>query len=283
MRYSKIKSFAKINLALNVIGKSSSMHKIESIVSFLDLHDQILIKKIKNKNHKIIFVGPFKKDIRKNNTISKLFEILEKEKILQNSKFKIIVKKNIPTKAGLGGGSMNAASVLKFLIKKGFISISRKEALKITSLIGSDVILGIYSKNLVLKSNKEIKEFSKKNSFYTLIVKPNFGCSTEKIYSNIDIKKFKIAQFHRPSKKMFNLNFLRKMENDLEKVAFNKYPKLHRLKIFLEKIPKVEFVRMTGSGSAVIAYFLSKKDCRDAEKKAKKQFRNYWCKISKTI
>ena len=281
MIYSKIKSFAKINLALNVIGKSSSMHKIESIVSFLDLHDQILIKEIKNKNHKIIFVGSFKKNIRKNNTISKLFEILEKEKILKNSKFKIIVKKNIPSKAGLGGGSMNAACILKFLIKKGFISISREEALKVAGLIGSDVILGIYSKNLVLKSNKEIKEFSIKNSFHTLIVKPNFGCSTEKIYSNI--KKFKKAQFHHPSKKMFNLNFLRKMKNDLEKVAFNKYPKLHRLKIFLEKIPKVEFVRMTGSGSAVIAYFLSKKDCRDAEKKAKKQFRNYWCKISKTI
>lgn len=281
MRYSKIKSFAKINLALNVIGKSSSMHKIESIVSFLDLHDQILIKEIKNKNHNIIFVGSFKRNIKKNNTISKLFEILEKEKILQNSKFKIIIKKNIPSKAGLGGGSMNAACVLKFLITKGFIKISRKEALKVAGLIGSDVILGIYSKNLVLKSNKVIKEFSIKNSFHTLIVKPNFGCSTEKIYSKI--KKFRIAQFHRPSKKMFNLNFLRKMENDLEKVAFNKYPKIHRLKIFLEKIPKVEFVRMTGSGSAVIAYFLSKKDCRDAEKKAKKQFRNYWCKTSKTI
>ena len=82
-------------------------------------------------------------DIQKNNTISKLFKILEKEKILQNSKFKIIVKKNIPSKAGLGGGSMNAACVLKFLIKKGFISISRKEVLKIAGLIGSDVIFGV--------------------------------------------------------------------------------------------------------------------------------------------
>ena len=49
MSYSKIKSFAKINIALNVTGKSFSMHKIESIVSFLDLYDQIFIKKIKNK------------------------------------------------------------------------------------------------------------------------------------------------------------------------------------------------------------------------------------------
>ena len=70
MSYSRIKSFAKINLALNVISKSHSMHKIESIISFLNLHDQILIKKIKDKNQKIIFTGLFKRNIKKKNTIS---------------------------------------------------------------------------------------------------------------------------------------------------------------------------------------------------------------------
>ena len=268
-------------MALNVTGKSFSMHKIESIVSFLDLHDQIFIKKIRNKNHHIKFEGLFRRNIKKDNTISKLFKTLEKEKILQNLKFKVIVKKNIPSRAGLGGGSMNAACVLKFLIKKKFINISKKRILKITSLIGSDVILGMYSKNLILKSNKKIKEFSIKNPFHILIVKPNFGCSTGEIYANI--KKFKKPKFHRPSKKMFEINYLKKTQNDLENVSFSKYPKIHRLKIFLEKLPKVELVRMTGSGSAIIAYFLSNKHCRDSEKKVKKQFRNYWCKISKTI
>ena len=46
MSYIKIKSHAKINLALNVIGKSKFLHKIESVVSFLELHDEIKIKKI---------------------------------------------------------------------------------------------------------------------------------------------------------------------------------------------------------------------------------------------
>ena len=56
-----------------------------------------------------------------------------------------------------------------------------------------------------------------------------------------------------------------------------------RLKNFLEKLSKVEFVRMTGSGSAIIAYFNSDKKSKEAEKKVKKQFRNYWCKTAKTI
>ena len=116
--YSKIKSYAKINLALNIVGKNKLLHKIESIISFLDFYDEILIKIIKNKNHKIKFIGKFSNNISLDNTVSKLFKIIEKKKLLKNLKFEIIIKKNIPLEAGLGGGSMNASNILKFLIKK---------------------------------------------------------------------------------------------------------------------------------------------------------------------
>ena len=49
--YSKIKSFAKINLALNIVGKSLLLHKIESIISFLSISDEIKIKEIYKKKH----------------------------------------------------------------------------------------------------------------------------------------------------------------------------------------------------------------------------------------
>ena len=118
MKYSKIKSYAKINLVLNVIGKSTSLHKIESIIAFVDLHDIILIKSIKSRKHDISFIGNFSRNISKKNTVSNLLKILEKKKLLNNKKFKIKINKKIPSKAGLGGGSMNAASILKYFIKK---------------------------------------------------------------------------------------------------------------------------------------------------------------------
>ena len=281
MSYFKVKSYSKVNLALNIIGKTSSLHKIESIITFIDLHDEISIKSIKNKNHKIKFIGKFSKNISSSNTVSKLLKILDKEKLLKTTKLKIIIKKNIPLEAGLGGGSMNAATILKFLINKKLIFISKKKLYKICNLIGSDVILGMYSNNLILKSNSTIKSFFVKNFFFTLVVKPNFGCSTKKIYSKV--KKFRKARFNQATKNMFNLDFLKKMNNDLEPIALNKYPKLYILKVFLEKLSNVKFVRMTGSGSAVIAYFVSNKLCKAAEKKVKKQFRNYCCKTAKTI
>ena len=280
MDYFRIKSHAKINLALNIVGKIKKLHKIESIISFLVLHDEILIKKIKKNKHKIKFIGKFSKNIKFNNTISKLLRNIDKKKLLKD-KYQIIIKKNIPIEAGLGGGSMNAASILNFLINKKLIKIKKKEINEISNSIGSDVILGIYSKNLILKANNSIKTFLIKKKFSTLIVKPNFGCSTKKIYNKV--KRYTKPRFNFVSKHMFNSKFLKKLNNDLELIALEKYPKLKDLKNFLEKLSNVEFVRMTGSGSAIIAYFYSDKKCKEAEKKVRNQFRNYWCKTSKTI
>ena len=67
MSFIVVKSFAKINLALNVTGKLKLLHKIESIVSFISLCDLILIKKIKGPDHQISFYGKFSKNISSNN------------------------------------------------------------------------------------------------------------------------------------------------------------------------------------------------------------------------
>ena len=118
MKFSTIKSHAKINLSLNVVGKKFSLHKIETIVAFIELHDKIMIKDIKSNKHHILFTGKFSKKIGKKNTVSKLLKILDDKKLLNERKFIIQIDKRIPHKSGLGGGSMNAASILKYFIKK---------------------------------------------------------------------------------------------------------------------------------------------------------------------
>jgi len=281
MNYSMIKSFAKVNLALNVTGKKSGLHKIESIVGFVSLYDVILIKKIQSKKHVISFNGKYSKNIPKKNTISKLLKVLDKERFLTDHKFKIKVKKYIPSKSGLGGGSMNAANILKYLIKKNFINPSKKQLTSICKSIGSDVALGLNSTFTILKSNNQIKEFKSCKKFYALIVKPSFGCSTTEIFSGV--KKFSKPRFNKPSKKMLQFDNLKKLNNSLEKISLSKFPKLKNIKHFLEKSSNKSFVRMTGSGSAIVAYFKSKKLCDDVKKKFSKKYKNYWCKVTKTI
>ncbi len=278
---SKIKSYAKLNLALNITGKAFSLHKIETIVTFASLHDIIFIRKIKSNNHKISFLGKFSKNIGRKNTISKLLEVLDKKKLLKNQKFKIKIIKKIPNKAGLGGGSMNAANILKHFIKKKIVKISKKEISIISNLVGSDVILGLNSTNSILNAKNELKRFTNCKKFYVLIVKPNFGCSTRDIYSRVKI--FNKPKFGKPSKKMFKFDYLKKLNNSLEPIVFLKYTKLKTIKLFIHNLSGLVFVRMTGSGSALVGYFQSKKRCDIAKKQFVKKFKNYWCITSKTI
>ena len=88
---------------------------------------------------------------------------------------------------------------------------------------------------------------------------------------------------NRTNKKMFSFDYLKKMNNDLEYVAFLKYPKLKIIKSYLENSLDPVFVRMTGSGSALVAYFQTKKRCELAKKRFNKNYKNYWCIASKTI
>ena len=79
----KIKSYAKVNLSLNIIRKNKNgLHEIESIVTFLKLHDKIKIKEIKGKKNKVIFSGKFSKNIPKKNTVSHLLDILQNQLVL---------------------------------------------------------------------------------------------------------------------------------------------------------------------------------------------------------
>ena len=90
MKIYKVKSFAKINLVLHVTGKLKKLHKIESIVKFIQLHDLITIKMAKGSNHKISFNGHFSKNIKKDNTVHNLFKILDEKNLLNSKKFKIV-------------------------------------------------------------------------------------------------------------------------------------------------------------------------------------------------
>src|SRR5210317_356842 len=90
-------------------------------------------------------------------------------------------------------------------------------------------------------------------------------------------------KFTSISNNFMNVDYLSNKKNDLELIAIESYPRLKSLKNFLVKLPNAKFVRMTGSGSTMIAYFNSSESCKEAAKKVKKQFRNYWCKTSKTI
>ena len=282
MKFNIIKSYAKINLSLGVTGRlNSKYHKIESLVSFLKLHDEVKIKKINKKKHKIQFFGKFSKGINKENTVYKLLKILDEKNLLNNEKYFIKIKKNIPQKSGLGGGSMNASALIRFFIYKKILNFSKKNLIKLSKKIGQDVQFGLDNKIKILHSNGNLDSTAKKIGLFVIIVKPNFGCSTQLIYKGI--KKYSQKKLKMKTKEYLSFVNILKLENDLEKVVFKNYPKLKIVKLFMQSLPNIRFARLTGSGSAMLGYFSSKNEAINAAKLFKKKYKNYWCITSKTI
>ena len=282
MRLLKIKSYAKINLSLNIIKKIPKKHHlIESLVTFINFYDLIYIRETKTLKHKIKFLGKFSKNISKNNSVNKLLNLLDEKDLLKGRKFEIKIIKNIPQKSGMGGGSMNASTLAKFFLKRKIINLSKKNMCNILKSIGSDVPLGMNLKNTVMSKTGKLTIKEKKIGLYTLIVKPNFGCSTKIIYSKN--KEQTKPKYNNPKSSLFTIKNITNSKNDLEKAAFKLNPKLKNLKLFLSSLPNTMCVRMTGSGSCLVAYYQSKKKALKGLGLFKKKYKNYWCIVSKTV
>ena len=86
-----IKSNAKLNLSLNVISKKKIFHEIQSLFCFIDLHDKIFISETNQKKHQVSFKGLFSKEIRRDNSITKLLKILDKENLLKKKNIKLML------------------------------------------------------------------------------------------------------------------------------------------------------------------------------------------------
>ena len=282
MQFSKIKSYAKLNLSLNVIKKiPKKLHIIESLITFVNFYDAIYIREIQALEHKLKFLGDFSKNITQKNTVNNLLNLLDKKKLLKGKKFEIKIIKNIPQKSGMGGGSMNASSIIKFFLKKKIINLGKKDLNNIMKTIGSDVPLGMNLKNTILSKTGKLTVKEKKLGLYVLIVKPNFGCSTKIIYSKT--KEQTKPKYDNPKVSLFSINNIINSNNDLEKAAFKLNPKLKNLKLFLSGLPNTMCVRMTGSGSCIVAYYQSKKKALKGLGLLKKKYKNYWCIVSKTV
>jgi len=270
------KSYAKINLNLNVVGKTKNLHKLQSIVSLISLYDEISLRQIDSRKHKILFKGKFSKKITSRNTIYKTLSILDKKKLLKK-KYLVMVKKNIPVKSGMGGGSMNAATLIKIFMKNKIIKINKKKLQKINDSIGQDVKLGFFKNIMYLDGKKTTKISSKNTKYFLLLFMPKYGCSTKYVFS-------KVKTYSRPLKNINNkLNNLGDLKNDLQHIVIKKYPELKKPIRFLENLPGINFVKMTGSGSCFVAYSKSRNSIINSIKKFRKNYPKYWCVLSKTI
>ena len=277
-----LKSFSKINLTLNVNRKlkKNKLHDIQSYFCLINLSDQIKIKKIKGRKDIVKFKGKFSKYVKKtNNSIVDALAIL-REKNLISDYYSVLVDKKIPVFSGMGGGTSNAACLIKYLtrnkINKNLSSILDKK-------IGSDLKLFFYEQGF-LKNLKTVNDFRRKYTLYFLLVYPNIRCSTGYVYSKVKEYSLKSKySFSKINDKSKLIDFLINKNNDLQSIVENKYPIIKKLIIEIGQKKGCYFSRMTGSGSVCYGVFKSEKTAKAALNGIKLKYPKCWLSVAKTI
>jgi len=131
----KIKSYAKLNLTLEILNKNlNNMHDIYGIFQNINLFDEISV----NESSVDEVITSNNTIHQKHNIVYKVLKLLKNELNINDS-FKIKIKKNIPLSSGLGGGSSNAAAIIYGLNKMLNLKLSTSDMISLSKNIGSDI------------------------------------------------------------------------------------------------------------------------------------------------
>ena len=281
----KIKSYAKVNLFLKITKRFKNFHKLYSLITQINLYDEVSIKESMRKKSTIFFFGKYKANTQ-NNTVLNLLKLMKKRFYsLRSKNFDIYIKKNIPSGSGLGGASSNAATVFNFIKSKYKLKISEKESRKLLAKIGKDCPLFLNQKvKLIKSSGEQFIELKDNPKLTMLLIYPNLTLSTKKVFNKLEkIKNISLKKSinFRDKKKL--LEVCKYYGNDLLNPAIKIAPKLKTLINLISKIKDSNFYSMTGSGSAFFLILSKKKSLLNAQKMIKKQRSSLWTKIVKTI
>ena len=259
------KSPAKINLFLRIINKRpDGYHNIRTAITFLNLFDEITIQP--HQKFEIAYSGKFapKNNIFQDCIINRLFSFLK----IKSPNILISIKKNFPYQAGLGSASSNAATVIKIL--ENLDIIERKNIFDYVNL-GSDIPLFLNQKDSLVRGRGDLISNIIFPKYYFLLIRPNFKCSTSKMYNS-----FVPSDFDYNSE--FDLEEINDQDNgnDFEKILKKTQPEFILIYDYLENLDGVVFTRLTGSGSCLFSVFEKKQDAENAKNNFNKDFPELW-------
>jgi 4-diphosphocytidyl-2-C-methyl-D-erythritol kinase len=250
----KIFSPAKINLFLQVLGKrSDGYHDLMSLMCCIGLYDTVSLT-FGVKNIAVSCHHPGVPEDDKNLAFGAAHLFLKT--LNKNEGVKIIIQKQIPVAAGLGGGSSNAAAVFLGLNRYYGYPFSTEELMSMGLSIGADVPFFIFQKPAIASGiGEKLEAYQNLKNLKILLVFPGFSVSTADVYKKLNLGLTKCKK----KLKSFLLNKQRfdprcHLCNDLEAVTASKYPVITTIKEALLNHGALGAL-MTGSGPTIFGLF----------------------------
>lgn len=274
----KLPAPAKVNLCLRVLGRrADGFHEIDSVFYQVSLFDTLhfLPARTLKFSSKGLDAGP-----EEENLVLRAAELLRKEAGV-SSGADIILEKNIPSGAGLGGGSSDAACALLGLSRLWGLNLTMDRLHGMAEALGSDVPFFLYGPAARVGGRGEIvSAFSPRSAFHMLLVKPECSVSTAWAYQSLALTKIRknnrLSCFGDPHCGVREAS--RALWNDFEGPVFSKFPVIGEIKSRLLECGSIGAV-MSGSGSTVAGLFES----RDVAEEAGRSFGNHWNSVVETL
>ncbi|MBU0506657.1 MAG: 4-(cytidine 5'-diphospho)-2-C-methyl-D-erythritol kinase [bacterium] len=274
MKVIKLRSPAKINVRLDVLSKRhDGYHDLRMINTPVSIYDEIECE-LTEKGIKVECMNDSNvPDGEENIVYGVAKEILAYSN--KNIGVHIRIKKNIPSAAGMGGGSSNAAAVLTGLNDLLKINLSKEKLMKIGLRFGADVPFFVMGSAAVAKGvGEDLVKIKKMPKLPLVVITPNISVSTKWAYEHYEAANDnktpepvnKDGSNDIPVQFATKKSVIKYLNNDLEQVTMRKYPVVTELKRILEKTGALA-AQMTGSGPTVFGIYPNKEMAEIACKK----------------
>lgn len=272
--------YAKINLFLRVTGRrEDGYHNISTLFVPIDLRDTITLTPAACLS---LYCSLPDIPVNQKNIIIQTDKIL-REKYGLDHFFRIDLIKRIPSGAGLGGGSSNAACYLNLVSKASGLNLSEEDKIEIMRMVGSDTVFFLRNRAALGCGRGDIlTDFDFLPDFHILLINPRIHVSSGDIYTNKDLVFSKEEDVPNITSPLTFGEMAAIMKNDLEAPVFNKYPRVKEL------VDKINFRglgagRMSGSGSTVFGVYENEAD-RDADYEAfRAEYPSYFIKKAEPL
>ena len=284
MKSLHIRSFAKINISLNITKKrEDGFHELDSVMLPISLHDSLVISKLNNAPDNYVTVDDFSIGTFSYNLAT--FSIEKLQSIYHfNDKFRILIHKVIPIQAGLGGGSSNAAFTMKAVNTMLNLGATDEELIELSKTLGCDIPFFIKCKPARVQGVGEVlTPITVKNNYYVLLVKPDAGCSTKEVYAisdSMDLKTCNIENVIKALEEGDDDLLADSISNALQEPAIKNVPVIQTIIDELHE-SGLKMVQVTGSGSAVFALSTNKQLLKRVFKKLVNKYQVELAKVIK--
>lgn len=276
----ELKSRAKINLSIDVLGKRvDGYHLVEMIMQTIDLYDIIKIKELETEE---IIIKSNSSDIplNENNIVYKAAELIRNNFDIKKG-IEVFIEKNIPIAAGMAGGSSNAAAILVGLNKLWNLNLSEEELKELGFKLGADVPFCVVGKTALAQGVGEKLTYIKglPNDISILICKPELFVSTKDVYSGIYLDNIGDRPDNEYLIKCLENNDIESLSKNMVNVLETVTSKMHKEINDIEQIMnenKALGSMMSGSGPTVFGLYKNKEDALRGKSELLKKYKQVY-------